>query len=112
MRMGYEIEYYSEKVQEEIAKLPKTLVARYLRLAERMMVFGPDLGMPHSRAMKGGLFELRLMGAEGIARVFYCTAAGHRVVILHSFVKKTNRTPSAELAVAKRRMKEVCHVKP
>ena len=33
------------------------------------MVFGSDLGMPHSRAMKDGLFELRLMGAEGIARV-------------------------------------------
>ncbi|MBB5347693.1 phage-related protein [Desulfoprunum benzoelyticum] len=74
--MGYEIEYYSEKVQEEIARLPKTLVARYLRLAERMMVFGPDLGMPHSRAMKGGLFELRLIGAEGIARVFLLYGSG------------------------------------
>ena len=68
--MGYEIDYYSDKVQGEIAALPKTLLTRHLRLTDRMIIFGPDLGMPHSRAMTGGLFELRIMGAEGIARVF------------------------------------------
>jgi phage-related protein len=110
--MKYQIDYYSEKVQTEIAKLPKTLVARYLRLAERMEMFGPDLGMPHSRAMKGGLFELRLMGAEGIARVFYCTMVARRIVMLHCFIKKTNRTPSTEIAIAERRMMEVRHANP
>lgn len=110
--MEYEIVYYSDRVQSEIDALPKTLIARYLRLSDRMRIFGPDLGMPHSRAMTGGLFELRIMGAEGIARVFYCTAIGHRIVMLHSFIKKTSRTPSTELAIARRRMKEVNHVKP
>lgn len=110
--MKYSIDYYSEKVQTEIASLPKTLVARYIRLAERMETFGPDLGMPHSRAMKGGLFELRIIGAEGIARVFYCTRVEQRIVMLHSFIKKSNRTPPTELAIAKRRMQEVHHVKP
>ncbi len=110
--MGYEIDYYSDKVQGEIAALPKTSLSRYLILTDGMIIFGPDLGIPHNRAMTGGLFDLRIMGAEGIARVFYCTAIGHRTVMLQSFVIKTNRTPNAELAMARRRMKEVNHVTP
>jgi phage-related protein len=72
-----------------------------------MIVFGADLGMPHTRAMGDGLFELRLKGAEGIARVLYCTLVGRRILMLHSFVKKSERTPPKELAVARRRMKEI-----
>jgi len=70
-------------------------------------LFGPDLGMPHTRAMGGGLFELRIKAAEGIARVFYCTVVDRRIVILHQFVKKSEKTPSKELDIARRRMKEV-----
>lgn len=54
-------------------------------------------------------FELRLKGAEGIARVFYCTLIGKRIVMLHSFVKKTDRTPKRELEVAHNRLKEIKH---
>jgi len=57
----------------------------------------------------GGIFELRIKAAEGIARVFYCTVVGRRVVFLHQFVKKTEKTPFRELDVARRRMKEVKH---
>jgi phage-related protein len=72
-----------------------------------MEIYGPDLGLPHTKAMGGGLFELRIKAAEGIARVFYCTIAGRRIVILHQFVKKTDKTPAKELQVARRRMKEI-----
>jgi phage-related protein len=57
--------------------------------------------------MGDGLFELRIKAAEGIARVFYCTVVDRRVVILHQFVKKTDKTPPKELEIARRRMKEV-----
>ena len=72
-----------------------------------MEVYGPDLGMPHTRAMGEGLFELRLKAAEGIARVFYCTIVGKKIVILHQFTKKSEKTPPRELTVARRRLKEV-----
>ena len=72
-----------------------------------MELFGPDLGMPHTRSMGGGLFELRIKAAEGIARVFYCTVIDRRIVFLHSFVKKAEKTPPKELEIARRRMKEV-----
>ena len=72
-----------------------------------MLAVGPNLREPHTKAMGGGLFELRLKGAEGIARVFYCALIGKRIVMLHSFVKKSPRTPQQELEVARSRMKEV-----
>ncbi len=72
-----------------------------------MEVYGPDLGMPHTRAMGEGLFELRLRAKEGIARVFYCTVIGREIVVLHQFIKKSAKTPPRELTVARRRMKEI-----
>lgn len=72
-----------------------------------MEVYGPDLGMPHTRAMGGGLFELRIKSAECIARVFYCTVVVRRIVFLHHFVKKTDKTPRNELDIARQRMKDI-----
>jgi len=72
-----------------------------------MEVYGPDLGMPHTRAMGRGLFELRLKAAEGIARVLYCTVVDRQIVMLHQFVKKTEKTPARELEIARRRMKDL-----
>ena len=70
-------------------------------------MFGPDLGLPYTRAMGEGLFELRLKAAEGVARVFYCTMVGKKIVVLHQFIKKTDKTPPRELETARRRMREV-----
>ena len=110
--MDHVISYYSEAVQEHILELPDTLAARYVVLTRRMLAVGPHLGEPHTKAMGGGLFELRLKGADGIARIFYCTLIGKRIVMLHSFIKKTERTPARELAVARHRMKEIKHENP
>jgi len=105
--MNWAITYYSESLQNEILDLPAGFLARFLRYADRMELYGPDLGMPHTRAMGEGLFELRLKAAEGIARVFYCTMIGKRIVMLHQFIKKTDKTPPKELAIARRRLKEI-----
>lgn len=110
--MDYTIAYYSETVQEEILALPDTLAARYIVLTRRMVALGPNLGEPHTKAFGSGLFELRLKGAEGIARVFFCTIVGKRIVMLHSFVKKTNKTPTRELEIAELRLKEIKHANP
>jgi len=57
-------------------------------------------------------FELRLKGAEGIARVFFCTLVGQRIVMLHSFIKKSDKTPPRERRMAESRMKEVRDANP
>lgn len=110
--MDYRIAYFSADVQNQILSLPDTLAARYIVLTRRMVALGANLGEPHTKAMGDGLFELRLKGAEGIARVFYCTVVGRRIVMLHSYVKKTQKTPTADLQLAIRRMKEVKHAQP
>ncbi len=105
--MTWTVAFYSRRVEAEILAFPAGFLARFLRYAERMETYGPDLGMPHTRAMGAGLFELRIKAAEGIARVFYCTVIDRRIVFLHQFAKKTDRTPARELEVARQRMKEV-----
>lgn len=105
--MDWKIGYYSEIVQRDILALPAGLLARYIHLTDRMIAFGPNLGMPHTRLMDKGLFELRLKASEGIARVFFFTRTERRIVMLHQFVKKTQKTPPKELNIARRRMKEL-----
>ncbi len=105
--MNWKVTFYSSRVEAEIQALSAGFVARFTRYAERMEIYGPDLGMPHTRPMGEGLFELRLKAAEGIARVFYCTIVGRRIVMLHQFVKKTEKTPKKEMKIARNRMKEI-----
>jgi phage-related protein len=105
--MEYTITYYSEAVHAQILALPPTLLARYLSLTDRMASAGPNLGEPHTKAFGNGLFELRLKGAEGIARVFYCTCVGRRIVMLYGFIKKSEKTPLSERRIAEKRMKEI-----
>lgn len=105
--MHWEITYYSEALQEDIAAFPAGIQARYIHLTDRMRIYGANLGMPHTKALKNGLFELRMKSKEGIGRVFYCTLVGKRIVMLHSFIKKSQKTPSSELKIAVSRMKEV-----
>lgn len=110
--MNWTIIYYDNSVQEEILAMPPGFLGRYLRYSDRMEVYGPDLGMPHTRAMGDGLFELRLKAAEGIARVLYCTVVGRKIVMLHQFVKKADKTPLRELETARRRLKEFKNAHP
>lgn len=105
--MAWTVTFFSDRVEAEVFALAPGFVARFIRYAERMEVFGPDLGMPHTRAMGSGLFELRIKAGEGIARVFYCTIVDRRIVVLHQFVKKSAKTPQKELEIARRRMKEI-----
>lgn len=105
--VAYEITYYSTEVEQAVMELPKGLAARYIVLTSRMLTEGANLSAPHTKAMSKGLFELRLKSAEGIARVFYCTLVGKQIVMLHSIVKKTPKTPTQDLKLAYARLKEI-----
>ena len=105
--MAWQLNYYSPKVAALIEAWPAGVRASFLRIAQTMAVHGPDLGMPHTRAMGGSLFEVRAKGREGIGRAFYCTVIGQRIVILHAFIKKSEQTPARELETARARLREV-----
>jgi len=107
--MEYKIQFFAVSVQMGIEKWPVGVYASFVRISEQMLVSGPNLGMPYTKAMGDGLFEIRARGPEGIGRAFFCCMKGRRVVILHGFVKKSQATPMKELRLAKQRMKEVLH---
>lgn len=92
----------------EIEGLPPGLQARLVRLLDAIENVGLDnLREPHVKHLEGKLWELRAKASEGIARGIYVTVTGRRVVVLHVFVKKSQKTPSRALDIARQRMKEV-----
>ena len=105
--MQWKIIYYNMSVEKAVQQLEKTMKAKYVAITDMMLKYGPDLGLPHTRAMGKGLFEIRAKGQSGIARGFFCTISMNTIVILHVFIKKTEATPKKELEMARKRMNEV-----
>ncbi len=103
----YALEFFSKRVEAEIDAWPEGIGYAFDNLTKRMVIDGPNLGMPHTRAFGGGLFEIRAQGPEGIGRAFFCTLVGRRIVILHGFIKKTQETPHHEIEIARKRQKQI-----
>jgi phage-related protein len=62
---------------------------------------------PYVKHLEGPVWEMRMKGRDGIARAAYITATGRRVVVVHVFAKKTQKTPRREIEIALGRAKEV-----
>jgi phage-related protein len=106
--MQWQVEVLNEAVALEIEALPKDMRAKYLRITTLIGESGlHDIGLPYVKHLEGKLWEIRLTGRDGIARVLYVTATGKRIVILRAFVKKTQKTPRSEMELALRRAKEI-----
>ncbi len=87
--MAFEISYFHNRVLAEVESWPVDILADYARLIELLTAHGPNLGLPHSRALGDGLFEVRPRGRSGIGRAFYCFVMGRQIIVLHAFIKKT-----------------------
>ncbi len=106
--MTWTVETLGPLVDAEIEALPKDMQAAFLRLAERVEAVGLErIGAPHVKHLQGKLWEMRLTGRDGIARAIYVTATGRRVVVVHAFVKKSQKTPRVALELAEQRAKEI-----
>ena len=105
--MPWTITFYSTRVERETLALPPGILASFLRIAELIEEFGPDLGRPHTAPLGRGLFEIRANGREGIARSVFCTVKDQEIVVLTTVIKKGNRIPKRQMETAQKRMKEV-----
>ena len=105
--MPYRIEFYSPKLRAELLAWPVGVAASFAAISQRMLEHGLNLGLPYTRAMGDGLFEIRARGTEGIGRAFFCTLLARRIIVLHGFIKKTQKTPLADLRIARKRLKEL-----
>ena len=106
--MAWTVEILDDMVRAELKELPVDLQARFARLGDRIRQVGLiGLTEPHVKHLEGKLWEMRLIGRDGIARALYVTAIGERVVVVRIFIKKTQKTPNSEIEIAKRRAKEI-----
>lgn len=108
MRTGYDVSFVNEKAENELQELSADLQAKFVRIVELFEEFGPQgVGLPHVRPLEKKLWELRLKGKDNIARSIYVMASGKRIVILHTFIKKTQKTPTKAINIALSRLKEI-----
>ena len=66
--------------------------------------------MPNARPMatvSPGVSELRVRGEDGVFRVFYYAVSAAGILVFHAFAKKSERTPGAEIELARKRLKEL-----
>lgn len=105
--MKWRITFYNEKVKSQALAFPEGILANFLHVIGLLEEFGPQIGMPHTRPMGSGLSEVRARGKEGIARALYCSLPGKELVMLNVFIKKSQKTPSKELELARKRMQEL-----
>jgi phage-related protein len=106
--MGWIVETLNGIVDNELAMLPMDMRARFSRIAFLIESVGLErVREPHVKHLEGELWEIRLIGKDGIARAIYVTATGKRVVVLRIFVKKTQKTPRHEIELALERAKKV-----
>ena len=106
--MKWNVNFYNLKVMNSIQEWPPGIKAKFTWIVNLIEELGPgEIGMPHVKSMKKGLFEIRAKGAEGIGRAFFCNKKGRVIIILSGFIKKTEKTPKKEIDLALKRMEEV-----
>ncbi len=106
--MNWAVNVLDERVAQEINALPKDMQAKLLRIITMIQSVGLErMREPYVKHLEKSLWEMRMIGRDGISRAIYVTASGKRVVILRAFVKKTQKTPRAEIELAHKRAEEV-----
>jgi phage-related protein len=102
------VEYLDEVAKAEVDSLPNDIRSRFQRIVSLIEIGGLEkVHEPYVKHIEDKIWEMRMSGKDGIARSFYVTAHQRRVVVLRTFIKKTQKTPSRELSLAKKRAKEV-----
>jgi len=105
--VNWTVETLNDVVDEELNTLNPTFKAKFLHIAEMLESLGPHkVREPYVKHLEEKLWEIRMKAQPGIARAIYVTVTGKRIVVLHVFVKKTQKTPRAAIGLARQRMKE------
>lgn len=111
--MQWSIEYYSEEsgkspVKDFIDSLSPESKAKFIFIADLLTEYGLSVREPYVKSITGSrkLFEIRLKDRRNIHRIFYFAFTGRKLVLVHGFTKKTEKTPQREIEIAEFRMKD------
>lgn len=108
MTKSWNIKLLNTTVERELCALDTRLKAKFIHVCDLLEKFGPQqVGMPHVRHLTGDLWEIRLMCKSGAARALYVTVSERTILVVHVFLKKTQKTPKRALALAMQRIKEI-----
>jgi len=108
MTMGWVVGFLNEEVKTALDAFPLDIRASFQRITELIQSNGLErVREPYVKHLEGPLWEMRMSGRSGIARAVYVTAIGKRVVVVHVFEKKTQKSPRHEIETALKRAKEV-----
>lgn len=106
--MNWSFSFVDAEAKAELDALPADMRATFERIVKLVQAVGLErVREPYIKHIEEKLWEMRLRGRDGIARSLYMTASGRRIVILRTFVKKTQKTPRREIELAQKRAKEV-----
>lgn len=97
-----EVQFFDKRVKNFIKDLEFTTSAKVFRTIELLEKFGNNLGMPHSKHIGGGLFELRVRGQQEV-RFLYAFYKG-AAVLLNGFLKKSQKIPKNEIETARQKL--------
>ncbi len=98
----YELENGRRPAKEFVDSQDEKMGAKITFYMDYLKERGPLVRMPYSRAMGKGLFELRIISGNNIARILYFFCKGNKIILTNGFIKKTQKTPASELELARK----------
>lgn len=98
-----EIVFFDSKLEKFIFTLEKSTIAKFRRIVLLLAKYRRNLGMPYSKRIDANLYELRIKGTQEV-RVFYIFYS-NKIVLIHAFIKKSQKIPRTELNLALKREK-------
>jgi phage-related protein len=108
MQTSWSVEFLDEEIKASLDSMPLDIRASFQRIVELIQSHGLErVREPYVKHLEGPLWEMRMKGRSGIARAVYVTAIGRRIVVVHIFAKKTQKTPRREIATALKRAKDI-----
>ena len=109
--MTYDVEFYQKEngdvpVRDFLVSLSPKMRAKAFSEIELLKIHGPELREPYTKPIRGhlnkGIYELRIKFSSDISRIFYFTYRQNTFILLHGFLKKTNKTPAREIDRARK----------
>lgn len=100
--------FLDAKIKADLFSLEKLSISKSLKLIQLLKIFGNKLGMPYSKKILHNLYELRARGSQEV-RIFYCFHQ-NQAVIVHFFIKKSQKTPQKEIETALARISVLTNV--
>lgn len=105
--LPFDVEYFEKEngafpAETFILEQPPKMQAKIFRDLELLEKSGHELREPYSSFLEDGIFELRTIQGNNIARILYFFAVGNKIILTHGFMKKTQKTPRNQIEMAKK----------